>query len=89
MNRHRMTTASRRPTEESAWSEFQSIEDGSTMNDATMNVAENLDSQFEIPLDGTHGDTQLEGREDINGEKLIDKLSETCKDSDAHNRGHC
>jgi hypothetical protein len=75
MYRNRMTTASRRPTEESAWSEFQSIEDGSTMNDATMNVAENMDSQFEILLDGAHGDTHWDGREDINGVRLTDKLN--------------
>ena len=88
MNRHRMTTASRRPTEESARSESKSIEDGSKMNDATI-VADNSDLQFEIPLDGTHGDTHLEGRKDINGEKLIDKLNETCRetDTDAQTRG--
>jgi len=88
MSRHRMTTASRRPTEESARSESKSIEDGSKMNDATI-VADNSDLQFEIPLDGTHGDTHLEDRKDINGEKLIDKLNETCKETDTDAQTRC
>ena len=56
-------TASGRPNEESAQSEFMSIDYGSKMNDAT-NVAENTDTKIETPLDGIHGETQMGDRED-------------------------